>query len=193
MFTKTAVLLFSALYSVRAANIDVNVGPGLTYTPDHVTAASGDTVTFHFLPGQHTVTQSSFENPCARLSDGFDSGLRPGSSDGSDTYVVNVTDTTPVWIYCATPAHCTGGMVFAINAEDAQFAEFQAAAEGGGGGGSSSTTPGGSGSSTASSPTSASSPAATTTSSTGQGFASTQVATGMLAGLLVLGSAILAF
>ena len=35
----------------------------------------GDEVFFTFLTKNHTVTQSSFANPCGRLEGGVDSGL----------------------------------------------------------------------------------------------------------------------
>jgi plastocyanin len=69
------VLLFS-LAAVQAANFDVNVGQGgFVFSPDHVSgAAAGDTVTFHFFPVSHTVTQGSLDTPCTALSGGFNSG-----------------------------------------------------------------------------------------------------------------------
>jgi plastocyanin len=52
------------------------------YNPSNISAAIGDTVTFEFRPKNHTVTQSSFSNPCQPLADtsltgavGFKSGL----------------------------------------------------------------------------------------------------------------------
>ncbi|PVG01734.1 hypothetical protein CPB86DRAFT_57412 [Serendipita vermifera] len=110
---KTLVVVLCALLKVHAANFDVNVGQtGLTFTPDHVSgAASGDTVTFHFYPSSHSVTQSSLETPCEDLTGGFDSEIRQGSADGSETFVVNVTSTDPIWICCYTPGHCAAGMV----------------------------------------------------------------------------------
>lgn len=52
------------------------------YNPANISASIGDTVTFEFRPKNHTVTQSSFSNPCQPLADtslagviGFKSGL----------------------------------------------------------------------------------------------------------------------
>jgi hypothetical protein len=39
------------------------------------TAAQGDIVVFTFFPKNHTVTQSSFAQPCTPLDGGFDTGL----------------------------------------------------------------------------------------------------------------------
>ncbi|KAJ7842457.1 hypothetical protein B0H14DRAFT_2186880, partial [Mycena olivaceomarginata] len=54
---------------------------GLTYIPSNISPAIGDTVTFS-TPQNHTVTQSSFLDPCKALAEtsttgqvGFKSGL----------------------------------------------------------------------------------------------------------------------
>jgi plastocyanin len=62
--------------------ITVGANGQLSYNPPNITAAIGDTVTFEFHPKNHTVTQSSFNDPCRPLADtstsgrvGFDSQL----------------------------------------------------------------------------------------------------------------------
>ena len=57
-------------------------GTTLTFDPANITAQPGDTITFEFHQKNHTATQSSFANPCQKLSSGstsgqvgFDSGL----------------------------------------------------------------------------------------------------------------------
>jgi plastocyanin len=62
--------------------ITVGANGQLAYNPPNITAAIGDTVTFEFHPKNHTVTQSSFNDPCRPLADtsktgqeGFDSLL----------------------------------------------------------------------------------------------------------------------
>lgn len=55
------------------------------YTPASTIAAVGDTVTFIYHPMAHSVTQSSFANPCSPLfnattkATGFDSGFVPSA------------------------------------------------------------------------------------------------------------------
>jgi plastocyanin len=113
-------------------------GPGtLTYSPNEVQAQPGDTITFEFHQKNHTVTQSSFDDPCRKLDQngvtGFDSGFLPVADGATDfpTWNFTVTDTAPVWAYCRqkTPAsHCGAGMVFAINSDESSgrnFAAFQ--------------------------------------------------------------------
>lgn len=97
--TTTVAALIACIFFptiARAANIDVTVGgPGiLKYSPQfvvrisiyaiflcpiilfyHQNANPGDVVRFIFQQKNHTATQSTFENPCARAQDGFDSGL----------------------------------------------------------------------------------------------------------------------
>jgi hypothetical protein len=33
----------------------------------------------------------------------------------TSTYTVNVTSTTPIWVYCAQGKHCEAGMVMVVN------------------------------------------------------------------------------
>lgn len=62
----------------------VDVGEdGFTYNPDSLTAAAGDTVEFHFYPGDHSVVQAAFSGPCKPLNDSsVFSGFMAGTSDG---------------------------------------------------------------------------------------------------------------
>jgi plastocyanin len=110
---------------VSAAVHDIQVGGGgkLEYSPEAISAQPGDQVVFHFTSKNHTVTQSSFANPCGLKDGGFDSGFMPvpaNQTDNLPTYTITVNDTQPIWVYCRqaskTPAsHCGQGMVFAVN------------------------------------------------------------------------------
>ncbi|KAJ7217292.1 Cupredoxin [Mycena pura] len=118
---------------------------GLTYTPSNISAAVGDTVTFEFHQKNHTVTQSSFDDPChARtfngVADGFKSGFRfvpPNQTADFPTFQITINNTQPIWGYCGQqgpPPHCEQGMVFSINADEAgpnNFAAFLAKAKSG--------------------------------------------------------------
>ncbi|KAK0464376.1 Cupredoxin [Desarmillaria tabescens] len=120
-----------------AANITVKVGEnsGLTFDPTSVTAAEGDIVQFQFLAKNHTVTQSTFADPCQKMttpSEGVDSGFVPVSNASTEvpmwSFTVN-NASAPLWFYCAQTGHCAKGMVFAINpTANKSFAAFQAAA-----------------------------------------------------------------
>jgi plastocyanin len=125
MFAASLSMGLALMPFVSAAihNIQVGAAGKLLYEPEAIGAAPGDQVVFHFHPKNHTVTQSSFADPCGRKDGGFTSGFQPvpaNQTDNLPTYTVNVVDTEPIWVYCAqalrTPnSHCGAGMVFAIN------------------------------------------------------------------------------
>ncbi|KAH9483722.1 putative GPI-anchored cupredoxin [Psilocybe cubensis] len=100
-------------------NVDVAPNGSLVYNPSNITATPGTQITFYFPGGPlaHSVTQSSFQNPCTYLqangsaAAGFDSGLVTAS-----TFTINVTDSSPVWFHCKQITHCGTGMVGSINA-----------------------------------------------------------------------------
>ncbi|KAI0086391.1 hypothetical protein BDY19DRAFT_995998 [Irpex rosettiformis] len=120
---------------VYAADIVVKVGDGgLTFTPNTVTANSGDNLIFSFVAKNHTVTQSTFAAPCTENGP-IDSGfMNIPAGSGPANYTVPVNDsTTPVWFYCKQVlngvSHCSQGMVFALNpTADKTFGTFQATA-----------------------------------------------------------------
>jgi len=129
-----AVLSLAAIPVARSADIQVVVGGTgvIAYTPSSVTANVGDTIIFTFKQKNHTVTQSSLNQPCSPLAGGFDSGFVPVADDATTfgttaTYVVN--DTKPVWVYCKQTGHCQSGMVFAVNPGAGQLATFVANAK----------------------------------------------------------------
>jgi plastocyanin len=121
---------------------DVTVGAAgeLRYNPEAISAQPGDQVVFHFYPKNHTVSQSSFANPCGKAEGGFSSGFQPvpaNQTDNFPTFTIAINDTQPVWVYCGqaagTPAsHCGQGMVFAVNCgadgSSNSFTNFQNAA-----------------------------------------------------------------
>jgi len=177
----TALVALASTVVVSAANISVLVGDGglLAFTPPSITAASGDTINFEFRAKNHSVTQSTFANPCQLQTTpktGIDSGFQavPANATNFPSWSITVDDpTTPLWFFCAqtVPAnHCNTGMVFAVNAPpDKSFDAYQANAK--------ASTPGSSGSGTATAPssgatsgTSAGTPAGTSIAPTGSGF-----------------------
>lgn len=97
----------------------------LVYSPSAITAAAGDMVQFQFVAGNHTVTQSTFDSPCAPINSvmsnvtGFHSGYMPVAASSAagqiPTYTIQVNNTTPIWVYCAQGRHCQSGMVMVIN------------------------------------------------------------------------------
>jgi plastocyanin len=99
-----------------AANHDIQVGPDLIYSPNTTTAATGDTVTFHFFPGRHNVAQGQYNTPCVDLPGGFYSGfIAPDVGEANETFIVTINDTNPIWFYCTETMHCQLGMAGVIN------------------------------------------------------------------------------
>jgi plastocyanin len=114
---------------------------GLIFDPPHIAALPRDTIVFEFRQKNHTVTQSSFADPCRKLSAnglvGFDSGFIPVAEAATEfpVWSMVVNDTAPIWAYCRQPnptSHCGAGMVFSINSDEQgerNFAAFQGVAE----------------------------------------------------------------
>ncbi|PVG03255.1 hypothetical protein CPB86DRAFT_436703 [Serendipita vermifera] len=129
-FAAAALAALAGAIPSLAANITVTVGvdstgaAGLIFNPQVVNAAVGDFVNFEFRGGNHTVTQSSFANPCTQQfntvtqANGFDSGFMPydAASGQIGVFTLEVTQTAnPIWFFCARKPHCKGGMYGAIN------------------------------------------------------------------------------
>ncbi|KAJ6597171.1 hypothetical protein DFH09DRAFT_113222 [Mycena vulgaris] len=137
-----AVAALAPVLSVYAENILVQVGAGgqLRFSPQNVTANVGDTIAFQFQGKNHSVTQSSFADPCAiqtTPAQGIDSGFQLVAANATELPEWSFTvdnGTAPLWFFCAqtTPAnHCNMGMVFSVNAKegtDKSFAAYQAKA-----------------------------------------------------------------
>ena len=70
------VLPLAALPAIIiAATVDVKVGGGgLVFDPDHVTAAQGDLIHFHFDSVPASIAQSTYEKPCVPSENGVWSG-----------------------------------------------------------------------------------------------------------------------
>lgn len=99
--------------------VEVGAFGRLLFNPAYVTAAVGDTVRFLFRAGNHTLTQSTLNNPCSPAN-GFDTSFHQLNPSNSSNLVVDlfVNNTEPQWFFChqAIPApHCHLGMVFALN------------------------------------------------------------------------------
>lgn len=122
---------FVGAASAQANNfIPVLVGQGgNVFSPNKVTANVGDTIQFQFMGGNHTVTQSTFDNPCVPISMsdpsvvGFHSGFFPAAQVSSQGMVLawnlQINDTRPIWLYCAQGRHCQSGMGLVINENSA--------------------------------------------------------------------------
>lgn len=70
--------------SASSTTQSVNVGEsGFTFNPDTIHVPAGGVVEFHFFPGDHSVAQAAFNNPCHPMSDtSFFSGFMASANDG---------------------------------------------------------------------------------------------------------------
>ncbi|KAK3985194.1 hypothetical protein QBC44DRAFT_251076 [Cladorrhinum sp. PSN332] len=99
----------------------VDVGKnGLTFEPNNIIELPRTRVKFSFNPRNHSVVQSSFDNPCQPIGPGgFSSGHIPVANSPSGVFFdVIIPDTKPLWFYCGQTNgnHCQSGMVGSINA-----------------------------------------------------------------------------
>ncbi|KAG7294497.1 hypothetical protein NEMBOFW57_004572 [Staphylotrichum longicolle] len=121
-------LVLAALTSLASAQrtwvVTVAQNGSLTYSPNKLVAQPGEFVQFQFHAGNHTVTQSTFDQPCQPVSmhsnaTGFHSGFLPAAASASmgmiPTYTIQINNTNPLWLYCAQGKHCENGMVMVIN------------------------------------------------------------------------------
>lgn len=115
----------SAAASVHAQNqwnVVVGFNDTLSFNPTSLNNVSnGDVVNFQFVSKNHSVTQSTFADPCtaAGVSSGFQNVSDPTGSS-FPTWSITIENTTaPLWFFCAqvtaNSTHCQQGMVFAIN------------------------------------------------------------------------------
>ncbi|KAL8980200.1 MAG: hypothetical protein Q9205_004654 [Flavoplaca limonia] len=95
----------------------------LTFEPNNLQVPAGDMVQFHFYPKNHSIVQSTFDQPCEPINNnnasvtGFFSGFMPVKPDAAmmPSYTIMVNDTKPIWYYCSQGKHCQQKMVGVIN------------------------------------------------------------------------------
>ncbi|KAF8477241.1 Cupredoxin [Kalaharituber pfeilii] len=97
----------------------------LRFYPEELQAKVGELVQFQFWPRNHSVAQSTFNEPCKPIGDsasangtvGFFSGFMPVTAEDEfmPTFTITVNQTGPIWYYCATGPHCQRGMAGVIN------------------------------------------------------------------------------
>lgn len=113
------------VHVVAVGKNPMNNQTGLKFYPDKVTAKAGSMVQFQFWAGNHTVTQSNFDNPCVPISStnssavGVFSSFQPAAASEAmgkiPVFTVMVNDTKPMWLFCSQGPHCQKGMVMVIN------------------------------------------------------------------------------
>jgi len=121
VITATATLAVAQL-DIHTQQIIVGPDGGLGFGPaPNTTVGTGDGVEFVFdSPGAlHTVTQVSFDHPCAMIQGGFSSppNYAATSNGTAGVMIIEITDDTqPIWFACLY--HCDLGEVGVINPPD---------------------------------------------------------------------------
>ncbi|KAF8211943.1 hypothetical protein K438DRAFT_1220161 [Mycena galopus ATCC 62051] len=168
-FFLATIIAFAAVLSSSAAEIQIVVGSDeIGFSPTNVTANAGDTIQFQFQSKNHSVTQSTFANPCQLMTtpaQGIDSGFQfvaAGSNTLPEWSFTLDSTTQPLWFFCAqtNPVnHCQAGMVFSVNAnQEETFEAFLQRATGNSPTSSSAPSVSSSSASTSTSPTTSSTP-----------------------------------
>ncbi|KAJ7082961.1 hypothetical protein C8R44DRAFT_753566 [Mycena epipterygia] len=138
MFIKAFLLaLVPAALAVDHA-ITLGANNGLTFTPNQVVAAVGDTLTFTIVSRNHSTTTTTFSGavcppPVGGVGpNGWDSGYLSALDGSTPQFVYTVVDTKPHFAACmqAAGGHCRAGMTFALNPTAEQtYEQFNANAE----------------------------------------------------------------
>ena len=77
--------------------VSTGMAPSLAYFPETITANVGDMVQFVFMQKNHTVTQSTFAEPCKKMDTGMDSGFMPNAEGKAGvTWNMTVSTTDPL-------------------------------------------------------------------------------------------------
>ncbi|KAL8399479.1 hypothetical protein RB594_000017 [Gaeumannomyces avenae] len=96
-------------------------GTQIFFMPNMMLAAVGDVIQFQFAEGNHTVTQSTETAACQPLQKTVSTAVHSGhipfkaGQTTVGTFNVPITDTKPMFLYCATGPHCQLGQVMIIN------------------------------------------------------------------------------
>lgn len=118
----TAILAATSVSAIEVPHsgtehiVSVGADKQKVYFPNHFNAAPGDAVAFSFHVGNHSVTQSSFEEPCKPLKGGVNSGFVFQAIENNVEFFLEINNTKPIWFYCGQADHCRSGMVGSINA-----------------------------------------------------------------------------
>ncbi|KZT59813.1 hypothetical protein CALCODRAFT_408225, partial [Calocera cornea HHB12733] len=85
----------------------------LRYIPYAINASVGDTISWQWHAGPHTVTKSSEATPCNKT---LDNPFASGQQNASFVFNQVINDTSPIFYYCGVPGHCEKGMFGIVNA-----------------------------------------------------------------------------
>ncbi|KAJ6622718.1 hypothetical protein B0H10DRAFT_877843 [Mycena sp. CBHHK59/15] len=116
MMLKALLALIPAVLALDHA-ITIGLNNTLTFTPDQVVAAIGDTLTFTVVARNHSTTTTNYDGavcpppPGGVGENGWDSGFLSDLDGSMPQFVYTVVDTAPHFAACmqANGAHCSAG------------------------------------------------------------------------------------
>jgi len=120
----SALLGLASAQTLHVVSVSGEGDWALKFTPDNIKVPVGDMIQFQFRAGNHSVVQSTFDNPCEPIkmhtgTEGFYSGYQlVKASEAMDmipTYTIMVKDEKPMWVYCSQGQHCQNGMTMVVN------------------------------------------------------------------------------
>jgi hypothetical protein len=98
------------------------------FDPSVIVPSNGDTIVFEFRSGDHSVVQSSFDNPCTGIEGGFNTGVKTVDDSlsvdapGLPQVRFPVNDSKPLWFFDEAGGLCNKGAVLAVNPTGEQTA-----------------------------------------------------------------------
>ncbi|KAJ7780490.1 hypothetical protein B0H14DRAFT_3507504 [Mycena olivaceomarginata] len=100
-------------YVDREANVSDNNG-SYQFNPNIIHATNGTVVTFRCsgIPGNPSMTQSSFASPRQPLAGGFDSGFVAARDPFPGFNYTVVNEQNAVWLYCRKTEYTHGPLPF---------------------------------------------------------------------------------
>lgn len=134
--TATATGTATAAPALTTVTVGLDNGKTLKFSPPFLPKqAKGSKIVFDFRFKNHTLTESSFADPCKKLAatpidTNFQNvNVADIAGQNATTITLDTDESKPRWFYCkqanGTPqGHCGQGMVFAINTDEKKFGEF---------------------------------------------------------------------
>lgn len=104
------------------------------FNPHSLKVGQGSRVHFDFLAVNHTLTESTFKNPCQKkdgaLIDTDFNNANPNNIRNLHPFDYTFASDEARYFYCkqgagTSDSHCGHGEVFAVNVDERQFKEFQ--------------------------------------------------------------------
>ena len=131
----TATASSTATGAVTTVTVGLQNGTVLKFDPPYLPkVAVGQKIHFDFRAANHTLTESSLENPCKKLAgtsiDTNFQNVNKGDIPEFKPFDLTIDSDQPRFFYCkqanGTPkGHCSKGMIFSVNTDAATFGQFE--------------------------------------------------------------------